>query len=377
MAKSKPQSSAPPSAPVSSLFKPAINEQAFVKAGFLGFGGSGKTHTAVELAMGLSARLSGKRDKVPVAFIDSETGSDFWVEESKARGIPLLVSKTRAFSDLVVAIPEAQRIGAILVVDSISHFWAELQAAWKQKKNRSKLYFQDWGPLKDEWNKGFSSPFVNSPVHVIMCGRAAYEYDYGTDADGEKQLEKTGIKMKAETELGYEPSLLVRMEKEMRPVEVVAGVKAAKDAQAKSMIDNVAYVVKDRSRQLHGHRIVAPTFDSWLPFIEMLNIGGNHLGFDAARSSKDRFNDEPEKRIHQRITDCKILVEEINGLLMVTIPGMSALEKSDKQDMVFKSFNTRSWTQLENMKLEQLAEGYEKLQALCASYKKREPAKVG
>jgi hypothetical protein len=44
---------------------------------------------------------------------------------------------------------------------------------------------------------------------VIICGRAGYEYDYFEDDEGKKQLEKTGIKMKAETEMGFEPSLLV------------------------------------------------------------------------------------------------------------------------------------------------------------------------
>ena len=40
-----------------------------------------------------------------------------------------------------------------------------------------------------------------------------YEYDYFEDEAGKKQLEKTDIKMKAEGEMGYEPSLLVLMER--------------------------------------------------------------------------------------------------------------------------------------------------------------------
>ena len=35
------------------------------------------------------------------------------------------------------------------------------------------------------------------------------------EESGKKNLEKTGIKMKAKGELGYEPSLLVLMEREM------------------------------------------------------------------------------------------------------------------------------------------------------------------
>ena len=79
-------------------------------------------------------------------------------------------------------------------------------------KKRTRLQFDDWGYLKGEWRK-FTDLFINSNLHIILCGRAGYEYDYFEDEAGKKQLEKTDIKMKAEGEMGYEPSLLVLMER--------------------------------------------------------------------------------------------------------------------------------------------------------------------
>ena len=54
-----------------SLFQKAVNEQGYLKAGFLGFPGSGKTFTASLLAIGLAKELKENR---PVYAIDTEKG---------------------------------------------------------------------------------------------------------------------------------------------------------------------------------------------------------------------------------------------------------------------------------------------------------------
>lgn len=105
----------------------------------------------------------------------------------------------------------------MLIIDSISHFWKEVQDSYKKSKHRNRLHFHDWGQIKDQWGR-FTDCYINSQVHIIMCGRAGYEYAYFEDEDGKKQLEKTGTKMKAESEMGYEPSLLMEMVRENPPM---------------------------------------------------------------------------------------------------------------------------------------------------------------
>jgi len=349
----------------SNLFKKATNEQAYLKAGILGFPGSGKTYTGYLIAKGIIKTL-GKKG-TPLLFVDTETGSDFLVKLAESEGIPLYVSKTRAFEDLLVAVDEAERLGAVLIIDSITHFWTELQDAYKKEKKRSRLYFQDWGPLKDTWRK-FTDRFVNSKVHIVMNGRAGYEYDYSIDETGAKQLEKTGTKMKAETDMGYEPSLLIEMVREPQIPETIAGSSAGKKKVEGRLWNHVAYVLKDRTRTLEGQRFENPTFEEFKPAVMYLNIGGNHVGVDTSKDSTALFKNEPEKEVSRRITDVQVTLEEIQGLIVSAIPGMSAGDKREKAELINFCFGTRSWTKVEHMRLEELKNG---LAALNNELKKR------
>src|ERR1700732_2393474 len=111
------------------LFQPAENTSAFLKSGFLGFQGSGKSMTASLLAIGLvlhMRKLNIEYASRPVFFLDTETGSDWVKPLFDEMGVALYSSKTRAFSDLIAAINEAQKSASFLITDSISHFWTEL-----------------------------------------------------------------------------------------------------------------------------------------------------------------------------------------------------------------------------------------------------------
>ena len=112
------------------IFQKSTNQSAFLKAGIMGFAGSGKSRTSAEIAVGLSKHTGNK----PVFYLDTETGSDFLKPLFDKEGIELFVSKSRAFKDLLSAVDEAEGQGAILIIDSISHFWNELMEAFKKKK---------------------------------------------------------------------------------------------------------------------------------------------------------------------------------------------------------------------------------------------------
>ena len=230
------------------LFTKAEVTSSHLKMGMMGFAGSGKTFTATSVAIGLHKLAKSTK---PIFFLDTETGSDWIKPRVEAAGIQLFTAKTRAFRDLLDAIPEAEANASLLLVDSLTHFWVELTDAYMRKKNRTRLQFDDWAFLKAEWRK-FTDAFVNSNLHLIVCGRAGFEYDYSTDEEtGKKQLEKTGIKMKAEGEMGYEPSLLVLMERRMEM-----------DTKTDR---HFAKVIKDRSTLLDGREFQDPTFESFLP----------------------------------------------------------------------------------------------------------------
>lgn len=337
-----------------SLFKKAEVTSAFLKMGLMGFAGSGKTYTGTMTAIGLIEhmhKLGVEGADKPIYFLDTETGSDWVKPMIEQAGIELFTAKTRAFTDLLAAGREAEKAAAVFMVDSITHFWAELCETYRKKKMADKrlqsyrLQFQDWAFLKSQWGR-FTDWFINSPVHVIMCGRAGYEYDYFEDDDGKKQLEKTGIKMKAESEMGFEPSLLVLMERHM-------------DMETKKAY-RVATILKDRSTAIDGQEIRDPKFSHFMPHIASLNLGGRQLGVDTTRNSESVV--PSEDRRDNKALQRKIVIDEIETLLVLHHPGQTAAEKKKKIEMLRKHFNDASWTEIsEAMDLFSLRAGFNSL----------------
>lgn len=339
-----------------SMFTKAENTSAYLKMAMMGLQGSGKTYTATDIAIGMVKlmRATGVpgADK-PIYFGDTETGSDWVKPRIEAEGMELFTAKTRAFKDLLVMVAEAERNSSILILDSLTHFWTELTEAYmKAKKDRfgnprTRLQFEDWAYLKSEWRR-FTDMFVNSNLHIIACGRAGYEYETTVDDEtGKKNLEKTGIKFKAESEMGYEPSLLVLMERHQEM-----------DGNRIKRVWRTATVLKDRSTLLDGQEFSEPTFANFLPHIQRLNIGGRQLGVDTLRSSVSTIPaDIRDNRAIQR----KIVLDEIESLLVLHHPGQSAAEKKMKLELLRTHFQA-SWTEIETlMSLERLRVGYNTL----------------
>ena len=330
------------------LFEEATNTQAYLKMGLMGLAGSGKTFTSALTAIGLINYLRERNlaeGAKPVFFADTETGSSYVKPHFDKAGIKLFTAKTRAFSDLVALVKEAEEGAGILLIDSITHFWREFTESYAKKKNRTRLEFQDWNYLKTEWGK-FTDRFVNSNLHIIMAGRMGYEYDFFTDDNGKKQLEKTAVKMKAETETGYEPSLLVWMERAM-------------DMQA-GTVYREAHILKERFDVIDGKTFRNPTFETFLPHIELLNLGGVQVGTDTARNSEGMIPENEGKADWQKRQEQReIIIEKIGALF--TKHGHSSQSKDGKAEIIKKlekHFGTTSWKELEIMPFQRVKDGY-------------------
>lgn len=330
---------------MNSLFSSSESTQAYLKMGLFGFAGSGKTRTATEVAIGLIKYLAERKLPVsglPAYFLDTETGADYVRPRFKQEGIELRVAKTRAFSDLIPAVKEAEKNGSILIIDSITHFWREFTESYATKRQRKRgLEFSDWAYLKAEWGK-FTDIYINSHSHIIMCGRAGYEFDFFRDENDKKQLEKTGVKMKAETETGYEPSVLVLMEREM-------------ELETKKVVRR-GYVLKERFGVIDGCRFDNPTFANFKPHVELLNIGGEHLGVDTSRTSEGMIEkpDSAGYLIRQR---CEILHDEIQSLMVKHHPSTGGADKKAKIELLEFAFGTPSWERVKTFAESDLMNG--------------------
>lgn len=326
-----------------SLFKPAENTMAFFKAGFMGEPGSGKTHTASVVAVGLVLHLKKLgipgADK-PVFMLDTESGSSWVKPMFDDAGIELQVAKTRAFKDLVPAVREAEKVANVLFIDSITHFWEELQASYLarmseiRKRSVHKLEFQDWAYIKSQW-RTFSDTFVTSNLHCILSGRLGWEYEQVEDDRGKKQIERSGAKMQAEKGLGYEPNILVWMERNM-------------DLHTKT-VARTATILKDRSRRLDGQQFGNPSFATFLPHIEFMTLGGKHEAVDTDRSSADLIPDDDSPPADLKSIRRAIVVEEIQALMLKHYPSRCAEDVKAKGALLTKYFSTTSWTEVETL----------------------------
>jgi hypothetical protein len=100
-----------------------------------------------------------------------------------------------------------------------------------------------WSKIKAPY-KELMTLLINSPAHVIFCGRQGNAYE--TD-DETEELKMVGVKMKAEGETPYEPHILIRME-------------CLKDKKGNGIIQ--AFAEKDRTGVLQGRTIQWPNFDN-------------------------------------------------------------------------------------------------------------------
>lgn len=323
------------------LFKEAKNEQGFLKAGIMGFPGSGKSFTASKIAMGL-VKTTG--DKRPVFALDTEKGFDYLVSTFKDAGIELQIARTRAFADLLSGIAEAEKNASVLIIDSITHFWEEVQAAYKKKNNRSRISMADWGVIKDCW-KPYTKAYLDSRLHIVMCGRAGDEYDSFENDEGKIEFHKSGTKMQAEKNLGYEPGLGIEMER----------VTVGKPKKGERSFVNRAYILKDRFDVLDGKFFDNPSYETFLPHIEKLNFG-NHEPI-SSNSSEAMFDRTSDSSWIERKKQVEITLEEIQGEITSAIPGRSAEDTKAKTDLVQLIFSTRSWKAVEDMSLEDLRRG--------------------
>jgi ABC-type dipeptide/oligopeptide/nickel transport system ATPase component len=327
------------------LLKPAKQEMAYLKLGIYGEAGSGKTFTASNIAMGLHKYIKAKK---PIAFLDTETGSDFLIPKFEEQKIELVTFKSRAFSDLLAVTDEAEKECSILIIDSISHFWEEFMTEFKESRKIERILIHHWGILKPIWKK-FNVKFIDSRLHIILCGRAADVWEDREDEEGYTKNSKVGTKMGAEKNTSYEPSLLVEMFK----------------ARVKSGIGegwvNRMFVDKDRFDVINLKTFDKPTFNTILPHVELLNIGGKHKAIEQGRDSKEIL--KKQETGAEYIRKKKALLGEIKNTLVLLYGSSSVEDKKGRIRLMKENFNVKGWESVEALPLDKLETGFKMLEA--------------
>lgn len=344
-----------------SMLKKASNRIAYAKVGLYGEAGSGKTLTAAKIAIGLQ-RASGNNK--PVAMFDTEPAASYIKPLFDEAGIEFLVyDESRALKDLMQFVNEAEKECSVIIADSITHVWRDAQDSYLKRinevrkgKNQKPIYsleFHHWKPIKAAW-ADFTDRFLSSKVHFIVCGRAGNVYEYQKNEEsGKMELITTGSKMATEKELGYEPSLLIEMVKHREGGKII----------------NRALVEKDRTDKLNGDEIDYPTYESFKPHFDFINIGGSHFDSMNKRDSGEMYTlgAEDDGFAHEK-RQREIWAEEIKSLLITWhMDGAGNEAKQSRNKILNDVFGTGSWTKIETMHSDRIKSGYLDMKSILES----------
>lgn len=340
------------------------NHPTHAKVGIYGAAGTGKTRSAFEICRGLIAQHGLTK---PVVFFDTEKGSDWVLSLFEKSGIKCLVKKSRTFADMMTATEIAEKHASIMIIDSISHVWRELCESFLDQHNEDrreflknkyseewvkknfkpslKLEFQHWGQIKPMWAR-FTEKYLNSNLHMIVCGRAGDIYEFQESESGKKELIKSGTKMATEKELSYEPSLLIELQR--RTI----------DGQDRLF----AVIEKDRSDAINGKEFELLKYENLKPHFDLIRIGRESRIVDMnANSSGQLFAGntiEPQDEFSVEKSKKEVELEKIKALLIKHNIGSQS--KEDKRIMIAvleKTFNTPAWSEIEKMSSKKLSDG--------------------
>jgi hypothetical protein len=187
------------------VLRKAERKKAKLKIGVFGPSGSGKTYSALLMAKGMAPW-----DKIAV--IDTENGSAELYSHLGAYNVITLSPPfhPEKYAEAIIACEKAGM--EVVIIDSITHEWngtgGILEMADEMAQG-SKNSFAVWKKLTPMHNR-FIDCILQSPLHVICCGRTKQEYVLNQVERNGKTVnvpEKTG--MKAMTRDGFDYEMTV------------------------------------------------------------------------------------------------------------------------------------------------------------------------
>lgn len=334
-----------------------------------GPGGSGKSVTAILLAIG----RSHARGKAPIAFVDPEHVEEFLRPITDAEGIDLLVEPSSTFADMIAAREAAEAAGCCaFVVDHYDQMHRELTDAQKAKTNHQgrKLPYHHREELIRVWD-AWVSTFRTSPLDYFFTARRGWDYGDTEDENGDASFVKLGTKARGDADAMYEPDLLIEMER----IDKFTRDKLSKRKQGE--IVHIARVLKDRRMTLNGRSFewkdlnaytvgaYKAVYDKFSPHFSPVANERRLLRPEGVQRSSESFFTAPagESAFTERMRRVTVAVEEIQAALNTIWPGQTSDEKRLRNIVMETLFKSRSWTAIEAMSPEVLEQAWRSIQA--------------
>ena len=325
----------------------------YFKGGLYGDAGSGKTYTATEIALFIKAyfKLSGD-----IYFQDTETGAEYvnW-RVKKETGKNIVGLKSRTIADACDLIAEAEkREPGVVIIDSTTHISEEVKRSWikqynewaelNKKPKRTKVEWQDLDQVNAIYDR-LTNIYLNSKTHIILCGRSANIWERTVNEDtGKTELNKTGTKMKTQSNLAYEPSFLAEMVREQAYIEGV------------QKITRTMTVLKERFSIMDGKTIENPKGSDFLPHLERLTPGASNA-VDVSRETPMGISGDGDTMFKAEQIKKQVAFETLCAELDAAFTGQSADMKVARQKVAKLVFGTPSSTEIERMPSAKIRDG--------------------
>lgn len=254
------------------VFQKAQRHKAKVRLGLCGPSGSGKSHSALLIASGITSRK--------IFVIDTEKGSAL-LEQGKP-GIPEFYhaeltppfSPARYIEYIQTAVGEG---AACIIVDSLSHAWTGtggiLDEHGRIASTKNNNQWSAWRHLTPEHNRLIDT-MLNCDAHLIATMRTKTTWEVVDGDNGKKQPVKLGLKPEQREGMEYEFTVVLDL----------------------SVEGHVATSSKDRTSLFDGRHFV-PSKETGTQIGKWLSQGA-----DPARIS------------HEMLTQYKAVVDTVEGI---------------------------------------------------------------
>jgi len=287
-----------------SVFKKATKSQAKLRAAIFGPSGAGKTFSSLRIATG----LAGKAGRIAV--IDTERGSAAKYADLFAFDVAEPADKT--IESYVETIKQAHGYD-VLVIDSLSHAWAELLTEIDRLAN-AKFRGNTWSA----WSEGtpkqrrLVDAILDFPGHVIATMRSKTEWQSTSDGNGKSRPVRVGLAPEQGKGIEYEFDVLFEISPE-----------------------HIVHVIKDRSGRFQDKLIDKPNEEFGAQLAAWLSDGVPAEAqdvIDGARRVIDTATtvdvlDKVKARIGQRLSEGRITSETAEHLVFEADAKRAVIEE--------------------------------------------------
>lgn len=184
-----------------------------LKALLTGASGSGKSQSALEMAMGIFKKCGGEG----VLYIGTEGDRDKLYAEQKSKhgGYTfeydlLQLSEPYSTDSFIAAIDEGLEAGyKVIIIDSISAEWKYLNDLHDKMPGNS---FTNWSKLKPK-HRQLIDKILNAPAHIIVCARGKDEWVL-EEKNGKQVPKKVGLGSQTDKDISYEMMLSLQLDQD-------------------------------------------------------------------------------------------------------------------------------------------------------------------